>query len=406
MNRLPSLDEYFAAVERGEVSALYSPDRKYVKFKYTAQAIYSSCWNHVTLHARGHVFNVSTGECVLRPWDKFFNYSELVLSDNSFTPIYHASAEEGMFFPQNNKSKTLQGELGHFIATDKLDGSLCIAGLVDGKPMVTSSGAIHSEHSEWSRKWLEGHDILGKLEPGLTYMFETIADIFLHPIRYNYEGCTLLGIIDNATGNEMRFEYVERITQKWNIATPQRLDVTSLEDAQEFVSKLPANKEGIVITFENGFKVKMKGEEFLKVHKLFHGLTPGFLMENFDIDTMTFPESIMSVIPEEFTDLKKFASNFVRDYADLLARAIGYAHLWNFMGLEQGTAYRKTRDLLDGYTKAIDASSKLFRALAKGAFLQSADFTTAKRLVYEALMKHEAQAKNYTTAVAQQRSST
>lgn len=148
MNRLPSLDEYFAAAERGEVSALYSPDRKYVKFKYTAQAIYSSRWNRVTLHARGHVFNVSTGECVLRPWDKFFNFNELVLPDGSFTPIYHASAEEGMFFPQNNKSKTLQGELGHFIATDKLDGSLCIAGLVDGKPMVTSSGAIHSEHSE------------------------------------------------------------------------------------------------------------------------------------------------------------------------------------------------------------------------------------------------------------------
>ena len=185
MNRLPSLDEYFAAAERGEVSALYSPDRKYVKFKYTAQAIYSSRWNRVTLHARGHVFNVSTGECVLRPWDKFFNYSELVLSDNSFTPIYHASAEEGMFFPQNNKSKTLQGELGHFIATDKLDGSLCIAGLVDGKPMVTSSGAIHSEHSEWSRKWLEGHDILGKLEPGLTYMFETIADSLIdESMRY------------------------------------------------------------------------------------------------------------------------------------------------------------------------------------------------------------------------------
>lgn len=232
-------------------------------------------------------------------------------------------------------------------------------------------------------------------------MFETIADIFLHPIRYNYEGCTLLGIIDNATGNEMRFDYVERIAQKWNIATPQRLDVTSLEDAQKFVSKLSANKEGIVITFENGFKVKMKGEEFLKVHKLFHGLTPGFLMENFDIETTTFPESIMSVIPEEFTDLKKFANNFTHDYKDLLARTIGYAHLWNFMKLDQEAAYRKTRDALDGYIKAIDASSKLFRKLAKGATIQSTDFTTAKRLVYEALVKHEAQAKNYAAAVVQ-----
>lgn len=390
---LPKIEDYFAAAERGEVAVLYSLDRRYVKFKYTAQAIYSGTWNHVTLHARGHVFNVSSGKCVLRPWDKFFNYSELVLPNGSFTPTYRASAAEGMHFPQSEDNEKLQGDFGHFIATDKLDGSLCIAGLVDGEPMVTSSGAIHSDHSEWSRNWLECHNILGKFESGLTYMFETIADIFLHPIKYDYEGCSLLGIIDNATGQELPFDHVERTAQEWRIATPQRVDVTSLADAQKFVKGLPANKEGIVITFENGFKVKMKGEEFLKVHKLFHGLTPGYLMENFDIETMTFPDSIMSVIPEEFTDLKKFAYDFTRDYTDLLARSIGYAYLWHSMGFDQGSTYRKTRDALSSYTKAVDASSKLFRALAKNNAQQNIDIATTKRLVYEAMVKHVAQAK-------------
>ena len=390
---LPKLEEYFAATERGEVSALYSLDRRYVKFKYTAQAIYSGTWNRVTLHARGHVFNISSGKCVLRPWDKFFNYSELVLPDDSFTPTYYASAAEGMFFPQNDRSKKLQGKLGHFIVTDKIDGSLCISGLVDGEPMVTSSGAINSDHSEWSRNWLESRHILGKFEPGLTYMFETIANVFLHPIKYDYEGCILLGIIDNATGQELPFDYVEHSAREWGIATPQRVDITSLADAQKFVAGLPANKEGIVITFENGFKVKMKGEEFLKVHKLFHGLTPGYLMENFDTESMTFPDSIMSVVPEEFTDFKKFACDFTRNYTDLLARSIGYAHLWHSMGFDQGTAYRKTRDALTSYTKAVDASSKLFRALAKNNAQQNIDIATTKRLVYEAMVKHVAQAK-------------
>lgn len=391
MNTLPSLDEYFAAAERGEVSALYSPDRKYVKFKYTAHAIYSGTWNHVTMHARGHVFEIYSGKCVLRPWDKFFNFNELVQYDNTFTSIYRASVTEGMGFPQNFKGDKLQNTLGNFVATEKLDGSLCIAGLVNGEPMITSSGAIQSEHAEWSQKWMQSKGILEKFEPNFTYMFETIANIFLHPIKYDYEGCTLLGIIDNATGNEMSFDYVEQTALEWGIDSPQRIDVTNLEDARKFVSGLPANKEGIVITFENGFKVKMKGEEFLKVHKLFHGLTPGFLMENFDIETMAFPDSIVSMIPEEFTDLKKFAGNFVRNYTDLLAKAIGYAHLWNSMGLEQDAAYRKTRDALNGYTKAVDASSKIFRTLAKGAKLQNINFGTTKRLVYEALVKHEAQ---------------
>ena len=390
---LPKIEEYFAAAERGEVSALYSSDRRYVKFKYTAQTIYSGTWNRVTLHARGHVFNVSTGKCVLRPWDKFFNYSELVLSDHSFTPTYKASAAEGMFFPQNYDNEKLQGDLGHFVATDKLDGSLCIAGTVDGKSMVTSSGAIHSEHSDWSRNWLESHNILGKFQPRFTYMFETIADVFLHPIKYDYEGCTLLGIIDNDTGQESPFDCVERTAREWGIKAPQRVDITSLADAQKFAAGLPANKEGIVITFENGFKVKMKGEEFLKVHKLFHGLTPSYLMENFDIKSMTFPESIMSVIPEEFTDLKNFARDFTRDYVNLLASTIGYAHLWHSMELDQGTAYRRTRDALSNYTKAIDASSKLFRALTRNNAQQDFDFATTKRLVYEAMVKHATQAR-------------
>lgn len=391
---LPNINEYLAAAERGEVSAIYSLDRKYVKFKYTAQTIYSANWNHVTMHARGHVFEVSSGKCVLRPWDKFFNYNELVQPDGKFTPIYHTSVDEGMGFPQNFANEKMQENLGRFTATDKLDGSLCIAGLVNGEPMVTSSGAIHSEHAEWSRKWLSDKRVLDKFEPGFTYMFETIADAFLHPIKYDYEGCTLLGIIDNATGQEMPFDNAERTAQEWGISSPQRIDVANLEDAQKFVSGLPANKEGIVITFENGFKVKMKGDEFLKVHKLFHGLTPRYLMDNFSIETMTFPQSITSVIPEEFTDLKQFATHFVCDYTDILARTIGYAHLWNFMGLDQGTAYRKTRDALKGYTKAVDASSKIFRALAKGVLQQNIDIEVTKKLVYEALVKHVSQTSN------------
>lgn len=390
---LPKLEEYFAAAERGEVSTSYSLDRKYVKFKYTAQTIYSSRWNHVTMHARGHVFEISSGKCVLRPWDKFFNYNELILPDDSFSPIYHVSSVEGMFFPHNDSSEKLKGDLGHFTATDKLDGSLCIAGLADNSPMITSSGAIHSEHSEWSQNWLESRNIPSKFKSGFTYLFETIADIFLHPIKYDYEGCTLLGIIDNTSGQEMSFNDVERTAKEWGIASPQRVDVTSLADAQKFVAGLPANKEGIVITFENGFKVKMKGEEFLKVHKIFHGLTPNYLMEHFDTEAMTFPDSILSIIPEEFTDLKNFATNFTRNYTDLLARTIGFAYLWHSIGLDQGTAYRKTRDALPCYTKAVDASSKLFRILAKGTSLQSTDITTVKKLVYEAMVKHVAMEK-------------
>ena len=385
---LPKLEEYFAAAERGEVSALYSLDRKYVKFKYTAQAIYSSRWNHVTIHARGHVFEISSGKCVLRPWDKFFNYNELVSSDGVFTPIYYASVAEGMSFPLNENKTHLQGIPGHFVATDKLDGSLCIAGLVDSSPMITSSGAIHSEHSEWSKNWLKEHNILDKFKSGFTYLFETIADVFLHPIKYDYEGCTLLGIIDNESGQEISFSDVERTAKEWGVASPQRVDVTSLADAQKFVAGLPANKEGIVITFENGFKVKMKGEEFLKVHKIFHGLTPNYLMEHFDIEAMTFPDSILSIIPEEFTDLKNFATDFTRNYTDLLARTIGFAYLWHSMGLDQRTAYRKTHDALTCYTKAIDASSKLFRILAKGVSLQSTDIATAKKIVCEAMVKY------------------
>ena len=92
--KLPSLDEYLKEADGPCLNKTVSPDGRYAKFKYTDHCTYSMGWNDVTLHARGHVFRLSDGKCVLRPWDKFFNYGELFDQDGKPTQLYKLLDDE------------------------------------------------------------------------------------------------------------------------------------------------------------------------------------------------------------------------------------------------------------------------------------------------------------------------
>jgi len=319
MNELPMLKEYMARAEGPDLIKSVSPDGKYVKFKYSEHAIFNRHWDEVTLNARGHVFRVSDGACVLRPWSKFFNFQELFSADGEPTDIYRIlSGIPGMepkFSPDDPH-----------VATDKLDGSLCIAGIVDDDLLVTTSGSFTAWQGTWAKDWLVNVGVHPHMETGFTYMFEIIANADLHPIRYDYEACVLTGIIETATGKEMPYDYLLQFADKAGIEVAQQVKLGSFAETRDYVRSLPANKEGLVITYlDSGFKLKLKGPEFLAVQRLFHGLSEKSLMEKFDTDSMRFPADVRKMVPEEFTELTEFMDMFERRYAEIYYSVLGFA---------------------------------------------------------------------------------
>lgn len=319
MNKLPLLADYMARAEGPDLIKAVSPDGKYVKFKYTDTAIFNGHWDEITLNARGHVFRLLDGECVLRPWSKFFNFSELFSETGQPTNVHKILSGIPGMEPDFNVDDP-------HVATDKLDGSLCIAGIVDDDLLVTTSGSFTAWQGAWAKAWLIENGVQTHMVPGFTYLFEIIADEDLHPIRYDYQGCVLTGIIDNATGVEQPYAELQRFAASSAIRVTQQVTLNSFEETLDYVKALPANKEGLVITYlENGFKLKLKGPEFLAVQRLFHGLSEKSLMGTFDPDTMKFPEDTRKMVPEEFTELTEFMDKFEKRYAYMYYAILGLA---------------------------------------------------------------------------------
>lgn len=297
-----------------------SPDGKYVKYKYGEGVIYNQAWTPAALDSRGHVYRLSDGECVLRPWSKFFNAQELFnMETGELSRLGELlNTMDGYQVPAGLFSRK-------FSATDKLDGSLCIAGIVDGQLLTTSSGSFESPQAKWADAWLREHGVDSVMSPGLTYMFEIIWDEDYHPIRYDYEGCVLTGIIVNDTGREFSYDLLKWFADRCGIRVTERVEFDSFDAAREYVSSLPNTKEGLVLTFDGGFKLKMKGPEFLTLQRLFHSLSESNLAHSFDYRELRFPDSVRHSVQEEFTEVREYMDRFENRYRTGAFRILGFA---------------------------------------------------------------------------------
>jgi len=316
--KMPTLEQYLERAEGPDIIKNVSPDGKYVKFKYTEHAIYNLIWDEITLNARGHVFRLSDGECVLRPWSKFFNYGELFMESGLPTQLHGMLSRIPGFEPIANLNDPRT-------ATDKLDGSLCIAGIVDGALLCTTSGAFTAWQGSWAQAWLITNKVQLQMLPGYTYLFEIIANDDLHPIKYDFEGCVLLGIIDNATGEEQPYAELQAFAARCGIRVTEMVALQGFEETVKYVESLPATKEGLVVTYPSGFKMKIKGPEFLAAQKLFHSLSEKNLLESFEPAIGDFPDDVKLLVPEEFKELKDFMVYYAMQFRMALAHVKEFA---------------------------------------------------------------------------------
>lgn len=373
---LPKLEEYMREAEGPMLNKTVSPDGRYVKFKYTEHCTYSMGWDEVTLHARGTVFRVSDGKCVLRPWDKFFNYSELFDAAGNPTTLHAILSGIPDMRPE--------GELdGEFTATEKFDGSLCIAGMVDGELLCTSSGSFTAWQAGWAREWLLANNVDKCMLDGVTYLFEIIADNDVHPIRYDFEGLVLLGMIETDTGMEYEYSRLEDFAEATRIKVTPVTRFAGLSQVMDYVLALPKTKEGMVVTYPSGFKMKLKGPEFLKIQKVFHSLSEKSLLDSFDCYTGDFPADIREVVPEEFKDIRDFMDNFRDDYERNLCMCLGYR------SYAIGKEYNP-RQIWDGANRVFSGRSRLIGAATAAAKLKrmyDPFLENMGKIVFEAMVK-------------------
>ena len=318
---LPSMNEFINAAdeERIAMHELVLNNKTLLGFKYTTNTVYSEDWDNVSLHARGIVFEYETGKLLARPFDKFFNLGEMInVETGELKPI-------AGYVKQHLGFDNLSGDYKHqkFRVMDKLDGSLGIMFWTGHKWIVKTAGSFESDQANWANDWSVENIDTSKLDKSKTYLFEIIYNEDKHPIEYDFEGMVLLGIVDTQTGIEEPLSEILRVAKELNIRHAEVIELNDFDEVVKYAKNLPKTKEGVVITFENGFKLKVKGDEFLALQKIFHFLTKDVIYENLlwkyaDYSCglkYNYTEGFIENIPEELIDMKEYAKQLRLDFA-------------------------------------------------------------------------------------------
>jgi RNA ligase len=262
-----------------------------ILFDYNKTVSFTFDWDLITINGRGIVFEESTGKIIARPYKKFWNVEELFY-ENQLTDRAKLLPTE---FQPNFK--------GRFRVLEKADGSCAVVYFYNGEWHVNTRGSFKSDQAIWAKAWMDSHIRTDLMNVKHTYLFEIIYPDNRIVIDYgDKESLVLTGIIDTESGEEFDVDYLQAESEKIGCEMVKVFVFEKFEDLFKARDLLTVNEEGFVITFDNGYKCKLKGAAYCAVHKKMNNLTPLAFWNAFDVDAFKMPESFLSELPEEFRE--------------------------------------------------------------------------------------------------------
>jgi RNA ligase len=237
---------------------------------YSASTQYDKFWTPLTLMCRGLVINYNTGEIVARPLSKFFNWEELTTIPNEPFEVY-----------------------------EKLDGSLIIIFQYEGEWIAASRGSFLSEQALIGGNLLRTKYVRS-LETkfdglGLTFMAEVLAKKNRIVVDYgDTEDLFGLAVIRTETGEELPIETFSEI----GMETAKRHNSLTSFGFDKLKQIIPDTKEGFVIRFKSGLRMKIKGEEYVRLHRIVTNVSSTSIWEY--LATEKSMDELLDRVPDEF----------------------------------------------------------------------------------------------------------
>ena len=255
------------------------PEHDLYIYNYTQNAQFERVWNEITINCRGIILDANNN-IIARPFPKFFNLGEM----------------ENQILPDTT-----------FEVFDKMDGSLGILYWMNDAPFIASRGSFSSDQSDKGNEMLHGKykDSWPLLDKSKTYLFEIIYPENRIVLDYGKsEELVLLAIIDTQSGEEFPLEDI-------GFPTVQKFD--GVKDIKTLSALNQNNKEGFVIKYANNFRVKIKFEEYIRLHRIITQISNLNIWE-FLKDNKPFDE-ILEQVPDEFFNwVKQTKADLERDY--------------------------------------------------------------------------------------------
>ncbi|MFN8393800.1 MAG: RNA ligase [Bacteroidia bacterium] len=258
------IDAHWDLEARGYLQIGRHPSHPLLIHNYSQTTQYERNWTLETLMSRGLITDLE-GRVVARPFGKFFNLDEHV----------------GLMGPVPEEP---------FEVYEKMDGSLGIIFHWDGKHEIATRGSFQSDQA------IKATEIFAKkyahlqLNPEHTYLVEIIYPDNRIVVDYGgLEDLVLLAVMETATGRELPL---------MDIGLPLVRRYDGVSDLEALRSIQEDNKEGFVVRFKSGLRVKLKFEEYVRLHRIVTGVNTRTVWEA--LMTGESLEAFLERVPDEF----------------------------------------------------------------------------------------------------------
>lgn len=336
---------------------------KLILYNYSEKCTFEGFWNDITLNCRGVIYNAETKEVAARPFRKFFNLGE------------HENKAELGAIPYGM----------NYRVEDKLDGSM---GTLYKDPedklyKIATRGSFESEQAVIGTSILQ--ELFSKLSQDQRSAFKSIEEVatpvfeIIYPENRFNDGArlvcdygtsrklVLLDVIDKKTGNTWYEFAVDEMAELLGCDKRRVYDL-KLEEVVALKATLPLTQEGWVVVFENGLKVKVKGDEYCKMQKILNSISPISIWEKMlDSSDFRLADDYLALIPEEIrpevVDLQvKLLVNYMKmakDFKELYHNALKFAYSNHSENHKKGLGLYKqhhtTSELASGFFLAYDS---------------------------------------------------
>jgi RNA ligase len=195
---------------------------------------------------------------------------------------------------------------------EKMDGSLGILFNYNGEWILSSRGSFTSDQAVKGTELLQKYDYK-RLDPQYTYLFEIIYPENRIVCQYDYEDLVLLGMIHTETGYEVSIHSGDDKDIRFkNMLNNIGLNIVKKYDGLRdytFLKRMVGdNKEGFVVRFSNGSRMKIKGEEYLRLHKIMTNISTTSVWEILSTDGDL--SVLLDNVPDEFYNkIKEYERN-------------------------------------------------------------------------------------------------
>ena len=281
-------------IEEGWVIKNEHPTLPISIYNYSPTTQYENKWDDVTRMCRGLILDTG-GNVVAKTFPKFHNLDEHKIEDVPNEP---------------------------FEVYEKYDGSLLIVFFYDGLWRTATRGSFVSEQALKGKEFLYQMSVIKNypttgLNTNWTYLFEVIYDENRIVCEYDFEGLVLLGMYDKENGKEVEWNeaiklfalYSDfRIAKKYN----------GITDYSILGGMISTDREGYVVRFKNGFRVKIKGDEYKRLHKILTNVSSRDVWEY--LSTNKPLDEILEKVPDEFYNWVKFTKAELELQYDIIER--------------------------------------------------------------------------------------